>query len=203
MPLRRTISDGESDEVLIFAPLGGIVQIHIKSADRDLLSLSHKSTFGVARLTLVASDFYQEENIEVSIFVGVVEVGKINYSMVAPSRGEIRLAWESDKGAIERYTFPFARKVRRVVERERIERESLPQSVGVATTCHLHLASRYERASTIEALQQIASSPRVWIDHGESFQRVEIMNSNTEMGLRGKPGCVELELCLWRKEVVL
>lgn len=203
MPQRRKISDGESDEVLIFASLGSTVSIHIKSADRNLLSLSHTTQFGVSRLTLVAADFYNEESIEVSIFVGMVEVGKITYTIVAPSRGEVRLAWESDSGAIERYTFPFARKVRREVERERIKRVPLPQSVSVSTTCHLHLASRYERAATIEALQQIISSPRVWIDQGENFQRVEVVNSHTERGLQGKPDCVELELSLWRKEVAL
>lgn len=201
MPSCRTICDGESDEVLLFAPLGSNVMVKVFAGNDELASFSQSSHYGVVRFTLVAADFYNKESIRVVFHSNTLIVGELHYNIVAPSRGDLRLAWVSDSGAIERYTFPFSRKVRREVERKRIERESLPRTIGVATRYNLHLASRYERLATIEALQQIISSPRVWIDLGEQFQRVEVLNSSVEQGLQGKPGCVELELCLWRREV--
>ena len=201
MPLRRTICEGESDEVLLFAPLGSNVMVKVFAGNEELASFTQGSHYGVVRFTLVPADFYNEENLRVVFHCDNQIVGELHYNIIVSSRADVRLAWVGDKGAIERYTFPYSRKVRREVERKRIERESLPRTIGVATRYNLHLASRYERAATIKALQQIISSPRVWIDLGEDFQRVEVLNSNLEQGLQGKPDCVELELCLWRREV--
>jgi hypothetical protein len=112
------------------------------------------------------------------------------------------LAWLSDLGSIERYTFPVIAKVERKSEKRVISTLENSRVVASETELLVSLYSRYEPQKTVEALAQIASSTKVWVEQNGEFSEVKVLTSTLKYNLFDEPSCVEITLSMWRREEV-
>jgi hypothetical protein len=113
------------------------------------------------------------------------------------------MAWLSDEGTIERYTFPISSRSFRSVSK----RTTLMLKGEITSQCNakqsITVCSRYEPTATINALAQIVHSPKVWVEQANGRRSVEVTTSSIEYSLFGAPVCIALDICLWQKEVAL
>ena len=65
------------------------------------------------------------------------------------------------------------------------------------------VCSRFESSKTIEALAEIAASPKVWIENDEGCDLVEITTPEIEYNIFGEPSHIHFDICLWQREVAL
>ncbi len=204
MPLSRRIAYGECDELPIVAEAGESIAVSISADNGETLSLEHSAICGVARLHLATRNF--DSGIS-SLVINIARDGKpfaeVLYAITPPISKGIRLAWISESGYIERYTFPVVHKASRKVEKQCLRGADGVLSTNILSQSILSVASRYEPRKTIEALSQILSSPKVWIEQGGKFKEVEVQNLVVEYNLFGAPSIVELEVCEWQKEATL
>jgi hypothetical protein len=112
----------------------------------------------------------------------------------------VRLAWISGEGSIERYTFPTTLKSRRKSEKRTILMGEEQRVVASTTEQSTELNSRYEPRRTIEALIEIISSTKVWIECNDNLQEVEVLTSVTDHNLLGEPDSVRLTISQWRRK---
>ena len=114
------------------------------------------------------------------------------------------MAWISSRGSIERYTFPVTANRQRKAEKQTIRTRDRVGVVSSSTERRQTLVSRFEPRATIDALADIISATRVWIEEKGGFREVEVCSSVIDGNLFSEPDCVAIELIDGhREEVVL
>lgn len=197
----RHIAYGEKDELLIAAIPQGVLTANILSDRGETLTLEATAAMGIAALVLSTEDFSAETNsLDVELLYNGVAFDKLHYTLLAPRRGAVRLAWISSKGSVEYYTFPVVAKRELKSEKKSIDSYSGRQVVRSVSESILSLFSRYEPRITIEALAEIVASPKVWIVGKEEYQAVEVLSAEVERNLFGEPDLVALSIAEWRRE---
>lgn len=205
MPKLRSISRGEIDELLFLGEREDNFAAIIKTDTNDYIDLDYTTVTGAAILTISPDDFNNDvSSIEVEVSQNGFPLATLRYTLRSQHKGGCRLAWLSEEGSIERYTFPVVTK--RVCkadklhigvgENRRVVRSSLEEEFS--------LVSRYEPRATIESLAHIISATRVWIEHPLGHREVAIKSSVIDSNLFGEPVCIELvisEYC--REEAIL
>ena len=203
-PLSRRIAHGENDEILIMVESGRTISAHIVADTGESLHLEHLSTTGVATLVISAEDFGEDVRLlDITLCCDGEEFGSLSYKVVHAHKTYTRLAWISDCGAIERYTFPVSYKSVHSASKQIIATAEGVATANCRTEHKVSLSSRFESQATIEALSQIVSSPKVWIEQNGDFESVGITTSIIEQDLFGSPSHLCLDICLWQKEASL
>lgn len=204
LPSSRRISYGESDEVVILTGQDNRIYVEMESKSGEAQHFDYTATTNATILTISPDIFETPTNsFEVVIYCDGAIIGILRYTIVPTLKDSIRLAWISESGAIERYSFPTAHK-----RLYATEKRSLMTNEGI-TTAHcraeevISLCSRLESCATIEALAQIAFAPKVWIEHNEGYNLVDVATTNIEQNLFGEPSHLHIDICLWQKEVSL
>ena len=201
MPNSRRISYGEGDEVLIISGKKSTICAKITSDTGECINLEHHTTIGANVLTVSTENFDTEiRSLEVVLSCDNKVFGTLHYRVSPPIKTATRLAWLSDKGSIERYSFPITHKVKNEVEKRTIITTEGVQSVHCRTKQKLSLASRFEPSDTISALAQIASSTKVWIERGRELERAEVTTLSVEQNLFNKPDCLCIDICTLNEE---
>lgn len=204
LPNTRRIARGEEDEVLILAEQGKTIYAEIVADTGEMLHLESHTSTGATILTIATDDFDTAiSTLDIALYCDGEEFGRLHYSVTAPLKTSTRLAWVSDSGAIERYSFPSTHKSKRLADKQ-----TIAHSDGVVATQgrakqFLSLCSRIEPAATVAALAEIASSPKVWIEHDGAWHSVEVVTPQVEYNLFGEPSLLHFDICLWQKEVSL
>ena len=204
MPGTRRISRGESDEVLIISEEGRNIGIEITADTGEVLNLEHRTTSGANILTISTEDFGTNiRSFDVALYCEGEKFDSLHYTVAPTTKVATRLAWISDCGTIEQYTFPLSHTAKRSANKQIIATEG----GVVATRCQskqvISLSSRYEPRATIEAIAQITSATKVWVKQGEKWDLVESVTPHLEYNLFGEPSHLSLDVCLWQKEVML
>lgn len=200
MPLTRRISHHERDELLLMVGAGKSIVVEIATDTNDSSTIYHTSATGCSLLSLSPRDFDTDSRtIEVTISCEEEELGTLHYNIVPSFKENIRLAWISACGSIERYTFPAVTSSKRKTERQ-ILRTAEGWSAAGGTEYSISLASRYEPKATAAALAEIASSPKVWIEGDNALTEVAVIPSTVEQNIFNEPDCVNLDLLVWRRE---
>ena len=127
----------------------------------------------------------------------------MRYSVKPQRKGATRMAWISDSGAIEYYTFPLSHKTSHSVEKQAVLTHEGFCSVRGRSRETNSLSSRFEPSATIAALAQITSAPKVWLERNGAYELVEVETYELEYNLFGEPSQVILNVCRWQKEVAL
>lgn len=160
MPAERIIPAGAGEEISITMPEFGSVAaaITVRSGDRTEFHRYEASSAGLFLFRLDLKDFPNAE--EVTLDFGAM--GTIHYTVV-PARSEsCRLAWRSNIGSVEHYTFPVVREVRLRTEKNRAEnRRGYAARIGGQERL-TRIESAYEAPGVLAALAEITSSPAVW-----------------------------------------
>ncbi len=172
MPCERTMAPNESDELILMLHKDSIVTITaVRGRERTTKSLAAPVT-GVLVLHVAAADFEGAEQL-------VVEVGgkpRVCYTLLPVPQDSVRLAWRTECGSIERYTFPVVAEVSVAAERSRAEGCEGRMVAASSATRSRRLISAYERQEVAAALAGIITSPQVWEVAGEEFRAVEVLS---------------------------
>lgn len=202
-PTSRRLAKGENDEVLFVAEAGKIVVAELTANTGETLHLEYLPTTELSTLIISLEDFDSDiETLDVALYSEDEVFARLHYTVVPATKSATRLAWLSECGAIEQYTFPVSHQVKHSTEKQ-----SVMTSRGVCSAHHktkftISLCSRFEPRATLKALAQIISSPKVWMLHKGGYELVEVATTNIEYNLFGEPSFLHLDICLWQKEVV-
>ncbi len=203
LPMQRTISDGESEQIYISAEAGDQISIverrYVSDAsdsyERPYLSgefshtLDSSVTYGstvsdgqIEIFNFVASSNKssegQIEKIELVISRNSEEIGTVVYNVVESTEESVRLAWISDSGSIEHYTFP-------IVKESVMDDES-----GLS----VKLTSAFEGYATRVALSQIVRSPMVWMFGDGFYEEVSVVDSELSVASLSYLGTVDITI---------
>lgn len=203
LPQLRTIADGESEQIYVAAESGDQVKVVVQSYLDDW-SESYQKPYldGEFVATLVSSTTYSttandgameifnfvassnkvsEEQIErvvVSVYVDSVLTQSVEYTVVARGDESMRMAWISERGSIEHYTFPI------------IKESGVDGDSGASVT----LTSAFETYDTRCALSNIARSPMVWLLRNGEYELVEPMNSSLSVAPTATLGTIDIKV---------
>lgn len=203
-PDSRQIAHDENDELLIVASKGKRLLVDMVANRGETIHLEHLATSEAVILAISPNDFDTEvDSFDVTIHSEGVQLGTMHYTVTSPVKTATRLAWISDNGAIEQFTFPLTHGAKRSADRQILATSNGVMASQCLTKQLISVGSRYEPQATIEAIAQIASSPKVWLKQGGHWQLVEIITPHLEYNLFGKPNRLCLDICLWQKEVSL
>ena len=205
MPLNRTISYGERDELLLLVAPDDHIRAHIESDTGEELTLDCTNPMGATILSISTEDFASNiGSFDVEIVCNGEWLTTLHYKMVRSSRKSMRLAWISDEGSIERYTFPMTAKKQQKCEKRSVTMAEGQRVVSATTEQTDVLISRYEPRHTIEPLSEIISATKVWIERGNECHEVEVLTSVVDHNLLGEPDSLRLTIRQWsRKEGAL
>ena len=203
-PLLRRIARGESDEVVVVSGKGNRIYVEIEDENCAIFTFDYLPTSEASILTISPDELDETiKSFEVTLYCEGQVLGTLRYVISTPLKSATRLAWISESGAIERYTFPKSYKTVLTTDKR-----SVLTSEGICTAhCQakqtISLCSRFESSKTIEALAQIASSPKVWVEDDGGFTLVEVATPSIDYNIFGEPSHIHFDICLWQKEVAL
>lgn len=201
MPQTRRIAYGEWDELLVLTERGAIIEANIDADTGESISVEYTSENGAATLCILTKDFGKKvRTFDVEIICDGALLTTLHYTVVPKRKGALRLAWLSDGGSIERYTFPISVKQQRTVERVCIETLEGSRVVSTVAVSTLSMKSHYEPRKVVEALAQITSSTRVWIESEESSSEVLPLTAVVDVNIFGEPESLSVGVQLWRRE---
>ncbi len=204
MPKTRRISYGEGDELLLLVDAGDTLTVDITTDMGDGSSLEYITERGVASLFISTKEFSEEtHSINVEIARNGELLGALCYHLIPSHKESVRLAWLSDLGSIERYTFPIVTKVERMTRKNTICTSNGREVVESSYARNASLISRYEPKPIIEALAHIISSTKVWIEEEGKFTGIEVLSSELTHNLFGEPCCVELSIATPERKGVM
>lgn len=204
MPMSRRISLGECDEVLMLTDCNSNIRAEITSDTGEQLYIEHYSEMGATRLIISTEDFGTDiHTLDIALYCEDEIFGTLHYSVVPALKSATRLAWLSDKGSIEQYTFPISHKANRVVERKSIVTSEGVKTAHCRTRHNNSLASRFEPAATVAALAQIISATKVWVVDGVEAKGVEVTSHTIEQDIFGTPESICIDISTLNEEEVV
>lgn len=204
MPQTRRISREECDEIALMVGGGKNISVAISSDLDEYVDIQHYTTTGCAILSISPMDFDEKcRCIDVVIRCNDQQIGNLHYNIVPALNGSVRVAWISEYGSIERYSFPAAISSKHLSKRQIIRTTEGWHAANGSTEYSMSLCSHYEPRATIEALAQIVSSPKVWIENEKGCDEVAVTSSVVEQSIFNGPNCICLDMVVWhRKEAV-
>ena len=203
-PHSRRITQGENDEVVFASIPNKSIRVALVADTGEELHLEHTPTTGISTLAVSLEDFDSEiGSIDATFYCEEEIFATLHYTVVPPLKNATRLAWLSECGTIEYYTFPASHKVKHSTKKQSVMTSSGICSAHHQTKLTISLCSRLEPRATVEALAKIISSPKVWIKQKGHYELVEVTTTEMEYNLFGEPGFLHLDICLWQKEVAL
>ena len=203
-PHSRRVARGENDEVMFAAEPGKRISAELVANTGETLSLKYLTTTNLSTLIIAAEEFDSDiASFDVTLYCEEEEFAALHYTVVPPLKNATRLAWLSECGTIEQYTFPVSHKVKHSTEKQSIMTNSGICAAHHQTKLTISLCSRLEPRATVEALAKIISSPKVWVKHKGCYKLVEVATTELEYNLFGEPGFLHLDICLWQKGVAL
>ena len=204
MGTERRIAHGECDELRIISRPAVPVRAEVVTDEGYTLSIDYTSSPGYVTLLLSTADLpATTRTADVSIFCDEMEVATLHYTFIRRFGEPCHVAWLSEVGSIERYTFPCIGQISREATRTEC-RSATGESFGVRnrTDVLMHLTSEIESRSTIASLSGIVSSPEVWMWHAtEGWQRVEVLSNSSVVRSFGSPDRFEADIRIKRDEV--
>lgn len=167
MPQERILNVGERDAIYTIVPVGvkATYKVSATAADGNQVDLEQEvcSSSDLANIFYLCADqFSSDYNVlRVSFYSGTELQQEINYTLSREPSNGYRVAWISQSGSIEHYTFPTI-----------LDQTYLSSGATTKT-----LRSAYGTAAEIEALSQIISSPKVWRDDYTHYTQIEVVTT--------------------------
>ncbi len=192
----RRICYGERDEIRIFCRPGSTLDVSVVADNGEAVGDSMRSDNGAAVLRIDTCDFPKESRmLEVRIVCDGRQARSVCYSMVRRYPDDLRLVWLSSFGTFERYTFPVVRSIMRNTVRTAVTAaDGSRRTVGCESEQCIRIVSDYERRGVVEALADIALSPKVWIEGKAVLIDVEVLTTASTLYEFGRPCCIDVDL---------
>lgn len=170
MPNVRKISYGECDDINIVVPKSTDVKVTIESDTGQKLEFldSTDQTGDIFRVHISTTEFEQwVSSLNVAIYFNDIIVETIRYNIVARGEMSVRLAWISLYGSLERHTFPQILSHKLHCYRTQVtDKNGGEETIPIHTLGSVEVLSDYGGKQLTDAVAQIISTPKLWIDNG-------------------------------------
>ncbi len=188
MPLTRLIPEGAGDELTLLTDGACTVTVTAEAGDTTTAESYRTADAGLHLFRLDTRDFQGAERITVDAGV----CGTVVYSVTLALQETVRLAWRSNAGSVEHYTFPVVRTT--TVRAGRQEAEGREGRVVVASDMEreMLLASAYESQAVLEALAELTTAPEVWIAGEDGYTSVSVATDEAVVRRHGTLCCLEI-----------
>lgn len=198
MPRLRSISLGETDELLLLGDKGANYEVTITADTGEALYYDYLSSAGTAILRISTEDFGTDfHSLEVDLYCDGVSLGLLHYRLRPHYNSSARVAWLSRKGSIEHYSFPVKSKAHLTSQKSCIETLEGKRIVAASSECEMTLVSRYEPRETIQAISEMVCSSKVWLETDDGWAEVVVTSTNVDYNLFGEPDSLRVNLCRW------
>lgn len=190
MPGNRLISAGECEELTFFT--AGACSVTITAQAAGVVSAENYTTptAGVHLFRLNTADYPEAEYL--SVDAGVC--GKIEYTVVPRPQGACRVAWRSDAGSIEHYTFPVVASETVDVSKKRAYGTDGHIATATKQEQRQLIRSAYETQTVLEPLTELLTAPQVWLVEGERYTPIDVVSDKVTTHRQGALNCLEIEI---------
>lgn len=181
MPRERLVAPGECDE-LSFVHEGPLTVTVTATAADGTSAESHRTAGGGMHLfRLATADFPGAERITVD----AGPCGAVSYTVLPAAEGSVRLAWRTEAGGVEHYTFPVVCEVRVAAGRRRVRRADGLVSVAATVERRRCVESAWECDAVAGALGGLLFAPQVWCVCGAEYQPVDVVEEEAVVHRHG------------------
>lgn len=196
MTEHRRICHGGRDEIRLFCRPGETLDASVVSDDGMTMNSILEPENGAAVLRIDTRDFPEDaKTLEVRVVCSSRFVRSVYYSFAKRYPDDMRLVWLSSVGTVERYTFPIVRSIERNTTRTAVVgADGSRRTVGCESEQCIRIVSDFERRGVIEALTDIARSPKVWVEGALTFTEVEVLTTASTLYEYGRPCFIEIDL---------
>lgn len=204
LPSVRSISAGESELLQICCESNGVVTVEVKeyltpyerSYEKPYLEGefveelvdSHSYSSSVADGKLLLFNYVarsnrgsSEQSVEravVTVTQGSAVLAEVAYHIVEPMADAVRVAWLSESGSVEHYTFPVVKSL----------------SLGEDFLTTLELVSAFEGYAVRVALAEIVRSSRVWVLADGEYVAASVDGGGVSVSAGGELGSVAVRV---------
>lgn len=196
MPQHRRICYGELDEIRIFCRPDSMLDVNVVADNGMAMNCQMQPENGAAVLRIDTCDFPDKSRtLEVHIVCDGRHARSVCYSFARRYSDDLRLVWLSSAGTVERYTFPIVRSIMRNTVRTAVTAaDGSRRTVGCESEQCVRIVSDFERRGVVEALADMAQSPKVWIDGTKALIDVEVLTTASTLYEFGRPCCIDIDL---------
>lgn len=195
LPARRTLAQGEYEELTLLVPDNGQVELTRRMMDGTSRSEVFRIPSGNEPVAFVIeSDRYAPDSERLDLVVSSAgeAVCSFTYDLVIRPAGARRVAWRSSAGSIEHFTFPVEMQLCQNVGQDNAPVR--PGTVFGPRSRILTLLSGYLPRREVAALAEIVRSPEVWIVANTGYVRVLAEGGRHELRSGSGPSQIELRL---------
>lgn len=180
----RTLSQGEFDELSFIAPEGARLEAYCRCGGGEWIELASLQDSGeedIFLLTVEADHLFSvvggERDVELMVYVAGNEVVRVHYSVDAPRKDDVRLAWLNEYGSISYHT--FHRNASEQIHSSRNESQTAhgTEILSLQGWRSLSLESGFLSSGEMESVAGVVTSPMVWIVEGGNFAPVTLTSS--------------------------
>ena len=199
---QQTISRGQSDYIVIYAPNGGLVscEAYIGESVTTRLDMVVEAMPGLQILKIEPNtlDIFTDLII-VSVNIDGIE-DFLTYRIVEKPEMAKRLMWCAADGTIQFYTFPTCRARKTHIEKQRVDTEQGLKIASCDAESVLSLISDYETVAQMERLGEILEAEYVWLDCGTDSVRVDVVSTESVVRFGGALNSLQVDIRAYNRK---
>ena len=182
LPTERLLAPDESDELLFLSGTPQPLHVVVTGRDGSVTADTHiVPGSGLFRFTLRGADFATADH----ILIDGTPTGTIRYTMLPAPEGACRLAWLSERGSLEQYTFPLVERVACRVTKNRSYGAEGYTVQRAESEEQIQLRSALEGDEMLSALRGLLTAEQVWMRTAEGFVRVDVLSEEADIHRHG------------------
>lgn len=182
LPSERLLAPDESDELCFLSQTPQPLKVVVTGRDGSIRLDSHiVPGSGLFRFTLRGKDYLDADQ----ILIDGGSTCSIRYTMLPASEGACRLAWLSERGSLEQYTFPAPERISTHVSKQRHYGAEGHTVQGVESEERIHLRSALERDEMMQGLQGLLTAKLVWLGTEAGFVPVDVLSDEAVIHRHG------------------
>lgn len=189
LPAVRLLPDGSSEELTLLTAGAQNVTVIARSGDTTTAASYSVPEAGLHLFRIDARDFPGAE----TLTVDAGACGTIDYTLVAPPCGGVRLAWRSSAGSVEHYTFPTETEAIVETAKGRVYGPEGYVPTGESERRRT-LRSAFEVRPVLEALAELTCSPAVWLVTAAGYEPVDVVSESAVVHRHGTMCCMEITI---------
>lgn len=189
LPGVRLLPDGACEELTLLTAGAQNVTVIARSGDTTNAASYSVPEAGLHLFRIDARDFPGAE----TLTVDAGACGTIDYTLVAPPCGGVRLAWRSSAGSVEHYTFPTETEAIVETAKGRVYGPEGYVPTGESERRRT-LHSAFEVRPVLEALAELTCSPAVWLVTAAGYEPVDVVSEDAVVHRHGTMCCMEITI---------
>lgn len=182
LPTERLLAPDESDELLFLSRTPQPLHVVVTGRDGSVTADTHiVPGSGLFRFTLRGADFATADH----ILIDGTPTGTIRYTMLPAPEGACRLAWLSERGSLEQYTFPLVERVACRVTKNRSYGAEGYTVQRAESEEQIQLRSALEGDEMLSALRGLLTAEQVWMRTAEGFVPIDVLSEEADIHRHG------------------